>query len=81
MPQLPLLFELIYGFTITFQVHAVRESLSVPVSNNYLDLASESDYCTRHEFVVEAVSNISHELRRQNSSAISGYFVSGEFSI
>ena len=54
-------------------------SLSGPVSNNYFDLASEPDYCAEHEFVVEAVSNISHELGRQNSSAVSDYFISGEF--
>ena len=84
LPQLPPLFDLVHGFTITFQVYGKKDgvhmpSLSGPVSNNYFDLASEPDYCAEHEFVVEAVSNISHELGRQNSSAVSDYFISGEF--
>ena len=53
-------------------------SLSGPVSNNDFDLASESDYCAEYEFVVEAVSNISHEHARQNSSAVNGYFIGGK---
>jgi len=54
-------------------------SLSGPVNNSYFDFTSESDYCAEHEFVVEAVSNISHELGRQNSSSVCGYFIGGEF--
>ena len=84
LPQLPPLFELVHGFTLTFQVYGKKDgvhmpSLSGPVSNTYFDLASESDYCTEYEFVVEAVSNISHEHARQNSSTVSGYFIGGEF--
>ena len=85
LPQLPPLFELVYGFTMTFQVYGKKDgvhmpSLSGPVSNKnmYFDIAFESDYCTEHEFVVEAVTNISHEHARQNSSSVGGYFVRGE---
>ena len=66
LPQLPPLFELVQGFTITFQVYGKKDgvhmpSLSGPVTNNYFDLGSVSDYCAEHEFVVEAVTNISRE--------------------
>ena len=84
LPQLPPLFELVHGFTITFHLYTKKAevhmpSLSGPVSNNYFDLASESDYCSEYEFVVEAVSNISHEHARQKSSFVSGYFAGGVF--
>ena len=86
LPQLPPLFELVHGFTITFQVYGRKDgvhmpSLSGPVSNNYTEFASDLDYCAEYEFVVEAVTNISHEDGRQNSSSFSGYFISGECSI
>ena len=56
-------------------------SLSGPVSNNYIEFDSDLDCCTEHEFVVEAVTNISHEDGRQNSSSVSGFFIGGECSI
>ena len=77
------LFELVYGFTIIFQVYSDKDgvhmpSLSEPVSKNYFDFASESHYCAEYEFVIEAVTNISHEHARQNSSAV-GVLMGGKF--
>ena len=53
-------------------------SLSGPVSNNSIEFDFDLDHCAEHEFVVEAVTNISHEDGRQNSSSVRGYFVGGE---
>ena len=53
--------------------------LSGPVSNTYFDFHPELDYCVEHEFVVEAVNNISNEHARENSSEVSGHFIGGKF--
>ena len=53
-------------------------SLSIPVSNNYLDFTSESvKPCTEYEFVVQAVSNTSRLPLSLNSSTVSGVFITG----
>ena len=81
LPQLPPLFELVHGFTITFQVYGKEHGvpfLSVTVSNTYLDFTSDSvTHCAGYEFMVQAVINISHAPPSQNSSTVSGVFISG----
>ena len=84
LPHLPPLFELVQEFTITYRVYGKEldgvevPSLRRPVSHSYLDFTSDSvTNCAEYEFVVQAVTNISLVLPSQNSSAVSGDFISG----
>ena len=86
--DLPPHFELVHNYNIAYLVHIYGRidvgtgmSVDIPVGQNYLDLDDETvvlNGCEEQEFVVQAVigSRVS-----ENSSAVSGNFFVGEFSI
>jgi len=87
LSQLPPLFELVHRFTIMYQVYGKADGVEVPslsgvpVFNNYLNFTSESvNHCAEYEFVVQALSNISHVPPSQNVSSDSEFFIGGEYT-